>query len=372
MKITIVTGFFLPMPPVAGGATEKSWHGLALEFASRGHEVVVISRRWPGWLDDEFLDGVRHKRLPGNSHTASLARNLWRDFVWSWRVWFALPPADLTVVNCVALPVWLGWLRRRAGKLVVMTGRMPKGQYRLYPRLDLVLAVSSSVRTAILAENPSLGRITKIFGYPISWQTLATPRSVSETLTIGYVGRLHREKGLDLLAAALALLAQRSDLPPWRAILCGPADIARGGSGPEYVSVLEKILPADRCKIRAPVFDATQLAEIYREIDIFCYPSIATQGETFGVSVLEAMAAGAVPVVSQLKCFSDFVRPGENGEAFDHTAADAPARLSALLAALLLDAPRRTQLARTAQHHARTYDFPEYATRLLADFSALN
>ena len=32
MKITIVMGFFLPMPPAAGGATEKSWHSLAEEF----------------------------------------------------------------------------------------------------------------------------------------------------------------------------------------------------------------------------------------------------------------------------------------------------------------------------------------------------
>src|ERR1019366_7880209 len=36
VKITTVTGFFLPVPAVSGGSTEKSWHGLAGLFASAG------------------------------------------------------------------------------------------------------------------------------------------------------------------------------------------------------------------------------------------------------------------------------------------------------------------------------------------------
>ena len=152
MKITVVMGFFLPMPPAAGGATEKSWHELALEFARRGHSVTILSRQWPGWPDRETRDGIHHVRLRGCNHTRRLALNLWHDFWWSLRVWRALPPADVTVVNCVALPVWLGWWRRGTGRLAVMTGRMPKGQYRLYRRLDRVLAVSSTVRDAVLGR----------------------------------------------------------------------------------------------------------------------------------------------------------------------------------------------------------------------------
>ena len=48
MKINIATGFFLPVPPAAGGATEKIWHRLAQVFAAAGHEVTFISRTWPG------------------------------------------------------------------------------------------------------------------------------------------------------------------------------------------------------------------------------------------------------------------------------------------------------------------------------------
>jgi glycosyltransferase involved in cell wall biosynthesis len=378
MKITIVMGFFLPMPPAAGGATEKSWHRLALEFARRGHEVTIISRRWRGWPDRETREGVHYLRLRGYNHTARLTRNLWLDFWWSLRVWFALPRADVTVVNCVALPVWLGWIRGRTGRLVVMPGRMPKGQYRFYRRADCVLTVSSPVRAAVLAENPRLAPVTKILGYPIDWSALALPRPAptpGAEIVIGYVGRLHREKGLDLLAAAAGLLARQPGLPAWRLLLCGPQDVERGGSGEAYARelkhALSTVLPAGAVELRPPVFADDKLAEIYRSIDIFCYPSIAERGETFGVAVAEAMAAGAVPVVSQLACFGDFIRPGENGETFDHASPDAPGLLAAALARLLGDAGRRLRLAAAARETVQRYDYPVFAERLLRDFSAL-
>ena len=105
MKITLVSGFFLPLPPVAGGATEKSWYQLARRFVARGHEVTIVTRRWPGMADREVADGIRYLRLRGHDHSSRLGWNLILDFFWSWRVFIALPPADIVVVNAVALPV---------------------------------------------------------------------------------------------------------------------------------------------------------------------------------------------------------------------------------------------------------------------------
>lgn len=377
MKITIVMGFFLPMPPAAGGATEKSWHGLAREFVQRGHDVTVISRSWPGWPEEETIAGVRYVRLPGFDHTPRLRTNLWRDLRWSWRVWWRLPAADVTIVNCIALPVLLGWIRKRAGRIAVMTGRTPKGQYHLYRRIDHVLAVSSPVADAIRRENPTLAQRSVIVGYPIACAQLDGTRPVDDTapVTLGYVGRLHKEKGLELLAAAAALLAQRSDLPPWRLVLSGPSDVARGGSGPEFLaklqSQLSRALPADRFAILPAAFDPDALAQRYREIDLFCYPSLAEHGETFGVAVAEAMAAGAVPVVSALSCFEDFVQHRRNGIVFDHRAPDAPQRFADALAPLITDSSRRRSLAGKAKTEVQRYDFPRLADRLLDVFSPL-
>jgi glycosyltransferase involved in cell wall biosynthesis len=378
MKISIVMGFFLPVPAAAGGATEKTWHRLALEFAAAGHEVTVFSRRWPGFPDREMLAGVHHVRLQGCAHTPRLWQNLLHDFSWSWRVFRALPPADIVIVNCVALPAWLGRLRPSAGRVVILAGRMPKGQFRRYGRIARILAPSTTVREKIAAENSRLTPTVRITGYPIAWtelEKISAPTAPNAPLTIGYVGRLHSEKGLDLLLAALRLLAAEKSLPAWRVRLCGPVDVAQGGSGPDYAAGLARqaaeFLAPGQFSILPPVFDDPALKQIYHDTDIFCYPSVAAQGETFGVAVAEAMAAGGVPVASRLACFTDFVADGETGLIFDHTAPDAAARLAAALKKLLLDPVLRINLAAAARRRTEPYDFPRFARTLLADFETL-
>ena len=384
MRITIVNGFFLPVPPVSGGSTEKSWYNLGREFAGCGHAVTMISRRWRDFPHDETRDGIRHLRLSSWDHQRQLWRNLLLDFIWSWRVFFALPPADIVVVNAVALPMWLGGLKPRAGRVVIMTGRMPKGQYRRYRHIARVLAASTFVRDRVLAENPGLAEVTRVCGYPIDWRLLRVesvvappdlPKTRAGEVVLGFVGRIHQEKGLGLLADALKVLAAMPGLPPWRLLLCGPSDIARGGSGVVFRGQLQHRLTAaitaSRFNLLDPQFNERTLASVYQRIQVFCYPSLAEQGETFGVAVAEAMAAGAVPVVSQLACFTDFVRDGQNGLVFDHTAPDAATQLAEALARLLVDAGLRERLAAAARAGTRAYDYATYAAALLDDFAQL-
>jgi glycosyltransferase involved in cell wall biosynthesis len=384
MRISIVNGFFLPVPPISGGSTEKSWYNLGREFAARGHTVTMFSRRWRGFPHEETSEGVHHVRLRGADHQRQLWRNLVLDFVWSVRVFFALPTADIVVVNTVTLPMWLGWLKPGAGRVVIMTGRMPKGQYRRYHAIARVLAASSYVRDRVLAENPGLAPVTRVCGYPIDWKLLdqstdKAPPSMPEVrpdeVTLGFVGRIHTEKGLMLLAEALKIVGQSRGLPPWRLLLCGPSDVARGGSGVIFrghlLHQLSSAMHTSQFNLLDPQFNERTLSGVYRRINIFCYPSLAEQGETFGVAVAEAMAAGAVPVVSQLACFTDFVRDGQNGLVFDHRAPDAAARLATALVSLLGDPALRLRLATQARLDARPYDYAVYAEALLADFAQL-
>jgi glycosyltransferase involved in cell wall biosynthesis len=83
------------------------------------------------------------------------------------------------------------------------------------------------------------------------------------------------------------------------------------------------------------------------------------------------MAAGAAPVVSNLSCFRDFVRPGANGLTFDHESPDAAELLASAIAQLLRDPAQRTAFAAAARADVRRYDFPRYADALVADFNSL-
>jgi len=370
MKITIVMGFFLPIPPDAGGAIEKSWHRLAQGLALRGHQVTIISRRWKDWPHDEIKNGIRYLRLQGFDHTTKLGLNLLYDFIWSWRVFMNLPKGDVVALNTVSLACWLGGRRNQAGRVIAMPGRMPKGQFRFYRKPARILVPSSPVKKAVIQERPSFSPLIRTTGYPIDYQSLS--RSISkedEVITIGYIGRINREKGIELLIEASRQLMNRK-LPSWKIVVCGPSGISQGGSGPEYLNSLKEQSP--QCiEYHGAIFNELDLHDIYRRCDLFCYPSMADQGETFGVSIVEAMAAGAVPVVSDLQCFRDFISPGKNGLTFDAHADDASVQLANNLERLITDRNHREVLSHAAQMTAKHYDYEAYIERLLEDFTEL-
>lgn len=374
MKITIIAGFLLPVPAARGGAMEKTWGRLAENFAAAGHEVIFISRRWPGWPDREIIAGVRHLRLRGADHTRNLAINLLLDFIWGLRVTLALPRADVVITNTVALPVWLRRIKPSAGRVVAVIARMPKGQVRLYSGVDLLLSLSRAVTSRIVSENPRLAARVAPFPLPIDWQLHANSAARGEPLTIGYIGRLNPEKGIDLLLAATALLSSRSDLPPWRLLLLGPVSVPSGGGGELWLeSLLSRYASAlgARLNILPPEYDPAKLARHYGSLDIFCYPSLAEQGETFGVAVAEAMAAGCAPVVSGLACFNDLVRDGDTGLVFDHQAPDAAPKLATSLSLLLKNADLRRQISHRAQNHSRQFDYSAVASSVLSTLDHL-
>jgi len=376
MKITIVSGFFLPVPPVAGGAAEKIWFRLAKEFAAAGHEVTYFSRSWPGFPDRETLDGIRMIRLRGYTHTRRLWLNLLLDFEWGLRVALRLPPGDFVVCNTVSLPGYLGLLRRKVGRTVAILGRMPKGQGRFYGGVDRIIATSEAVRDRIVLENPRLSARTRVFRNPVDWalHNAASGRMPAPApVTIGYLGRFHPEKGLDILIQAAAELARRPGLPPWRLRLIGPQEVSQGGAGAQFVSGLREM--AERAgvpvSIEPPVYDIPTLAGIYGSLDIFCYPSLAEKGEGLSVAPIEAMAAGAVPVVSSLDCYKDVIRDGGNGLVFDYRSKDRATLLADRLASLIADPAYRARLAESAVEDSRRFDYTVVAKEILADFEGL-
>jgi glycosyltransferase involved in cell wall biosynthesis len=380
MRITIVSGFFLPVPPVAGGAMEKIWWRLAREFAARGHSVTHLSRHWPGCPDEEQREGVRVRRIRGFDHRRHLTINLLLDAWWGWRVQSRLPAADILITNTIALPIWIRRRRPEAGQLVVNLNRFPKGQLRWYHDVARIQAASPAIARAAAAQAPQWREVLRVTPNPIDLPRLsaaATARKqTGDALVIGYQGRLHPEKGVPtLLAAATRLLAQ-PDLPPWRLVLRGPTDIPRGGGGEGFGRWLDQqaaaLQAAGRYVRHPPENDEAQLAREYAALDVFCYPTQAESGEALPVAVLEAMAAGRAVIVSDLDCFRELVLPETTGLVLsDARGKTAPERLAGLLSRLLRDSPLRERLGTAAQTAVKPLDYSVVAEAMLADFSSL-
>ena len=163
--------------------------------------------------------------------------------------------------------------------------------------------------------------------------------------TVGFVGRFGEpRKGMAVLLDALRMLAP--DRQALRLLVVGRSDVAalRLAAGPV----------ADRLDVLGAVDDTTKAAAL-RSVDVFCAPNIG--GESFGMVLTEAMAAGAPVLASDLGAFQAVL--GGSGALF--RTGDAAA-LATQLAALLDDPGRRDTLAVAGRAMAAVYDWPVVAS----------
>ena len=372
MKITIVLGAFLPVPPVIGGAIEKSWFALAQEFVSRNHDVTIISRALPQSARYEIVDGVRHVRVRGFDTPRSLLWLKILDLFYSLRVRRVLPAADILVTNTFWLPLLVRDSSR--GKIYVHVGRYPKGQMRFYRRAARLQAPSSEVADAIKREVPSSAQKVIAIPYPRPQMISAEaplPLEARAKIVL-YVGRVHPEKGVHFLVEAFARL-RRSDFADWKLIIVGSTDSREGGGGEDYLRQLQHsaAVARDRIVFREPIFDAAVLEEEFRAARIFAYPSLAARGETFGLAPLEAMTHGCAVLVSNFGCFRDFILPNETGFIFQQDAPDPADSLVVAFRNALSDPVRLERIARAGQLKSEEFSRARVTENFLADFESL-
>lgn len=373
MRITIVIGPFFPMPPDATGAIEKVWHALAGAFAARGHAVTVLAPRGEATPHDDVRDGVAYRRLPRCTRTGSTRRDLVKDLGYSWRAAGMLPDADVTVTNCFWLPAIVRFMprvRKRIGAIDVHCQRFPKGQFRLYRHVERVSTVSAAIAEAIRKQDPVAGAKTIVIPNPVD---LATFRPVAGTRPRGkrilFTGRVHPEKGLEILAKAYRILHEAD--PGVSLKLVGPIEVARGGGGEAFAARLRELASAAPIEFGGNIADPARLAEELRAADVYCYPSVAFLGEASPVAPLEAMACGTVPVVSDLPQFREYLVPGGTGLVFAREGPSPERELSAALRRVLDDAALRDRLSAAGVAKAQAFSIDAIAERHLADFASI-
>ena len=136
----------------------------------------------------------------------------------------------------------------------------------------------------------------------------------------------------------------------------GDADEIRELIGPDlraHVSLLGELSEADK-------------AAFLRSVDVYCAPNLL--GESFGVVLIEALAAGAPIVASDLDAFA---RVLEHGDAGVLVRRGDPAALSRALCELLADRERLAALSAGGAGAAAAYDWDVLARRILAVYETV-
>lgn len=372
IRVNIVHGAFAPVPAIRGGAVEKVWHALGGELAKAGCEVTHISRLYGDQPAEEWRDGMRYLRVPGFDRPLSGLKTKLYDLRYAIRARRILPLADITVTNTFWMPVLVRSFLY--GAVYVHVARFPKGQMRIYRHVARLQPVSAQVGDAIKQQTPSVAHLVKHLPNPIPEHWLADESilALARKPTVLYVGRVHPEKGLDLLIDAFALLppAVRAQ---WTLAVVGPWAANAGGGGEAFLAELKRRAADNNIQVEwvGPIYEPDALKAQYDRAEIFVYPSRAAQGEASPLAPVEAMARGCTPIVASLKCYGDYMRHGENGLVFASGAQDAAKALADALSELIAAPEYRLRLRREALKTASAYTVEKIARQYLNDFEAL-
>jgi glycosyltransferase involved in cell wall biosynthesis len=172
----------------------------------------------------------------------------------------------------------------------------------------------------------------------------------ADDLLVTYIGRIAREKNLGLLLEAWDLLA------PER----GSAQLALVGRGPLEDEIRRREIPGVHV---TGLLQDQALSAAYASADIFAFPSAT---ETFGNSLLEAMASGLPSLVAASGGVLEFAEHGKNAWLVEPDSAPA---IADALRRLLADAALRRRLADGALATARQRDWDTVYSRLLRDYA---
>ncbi len=169
--------------------------------------------------------------------------------------------------------------------------------------------------------------------------------------TVVFLGRIDEQrKGLAVLLEALPELVRL--VPDVRLLVAGPGDAD---------DVREAVPPSLRERVELlGLVSEVDKPRVFASGDVYCAPN--THGESFGIVLVEAMAAGTPVVASDLEAFRRVLEDGAAGVLVPVRDAGA---LAAALGALLQDAPRRKQLAAAGRRAVQTYDWSSVTRQIV-------
>jgi glycosyltransferase involved in cell wall biosynthesis len=177
----------------------------------------------------------------------------------------------------------------------------------------------------------------------------------SDKFVIGFVGRLDRAKGADLLVEAAAILRDEEDLYRFYVV----------GDGPQRAHLEGRIrrLGLDRMVVLAGLHENP--ASVMRAFDVGAIPS---RREAFGIAALELMRMKVPVIVSPVGGLPELVQDGQTGVILPQLASDAIAQS---IRRLERDAPLRERLSQNAFEHSSSFDGREAVEQIVDVYERL-
>lgn len=364
MRIGIVCPYSLDRP----GGVQLHVIDLAQALIARGHYVSVLAPAAPGTAIPPYVTTAgRSIPVHFNGSTARLTFGLGSAV--KVRKWLAEGHFDVVHLHepgAPSLSVIAMWARIGPTVGTFHTSTEDSRIMRLakpwikpgYEELDARIAVSPSAARTV-NEHLRVG-VTHIIpnGVDTSNYVAATPKpkwqGTADAPTIGILGRMDEpRKGLAEFLEAIPTV--RSKYPRARFLVAGrfsdrvAAKAARAGA-----EVLGEL-------------DESSKADFMASVDVYVAPNLG--GESFGIVLVEAMAAGAAVVASDLVAFKDVATDDDGAPCAAFFAVGDAQALGAAVVGLLADSTGRKELAARGKLRAGTFDWHQVAPRIEETYS---
>src|ERR687888_2536514 len=350
MKIGIVSPYAYPRPGGANSYIRESYE----ELRRMGHDVRIIPAPWGDAPPAQDVIQIGQAvAVPFNGAVGRITLSLRLEWLVSRmleRERFDIihhheplvPFLSMQILDSARCPNVATFHAFGGFSFSYWAGRFIANHYM--KRLDARIAVSSAARHFISQYFPGDYRIIPN-GVDVSFYANARPfpEYSDGKINILFVGRLEPRKGALYLMEAYAKLKPKH--PEIRLILCAVGPQLGRLRGYVRANRLEDVLFAGRP-------DDSDKARFYRTADIFCAPS--TGQESFGIVLLEAMAAGLPVVASDIHGYKRVVQRNVTGLLVEPKD---PGAIAAALERLIAQPELRKGLGEAGARRAPEYDW---------------
>ncbi|GAC1323277.1 MAG: glycosyltransferase family 4 protein [Chloroflexota bacterium] len=366
MKIGLVSPYDFAYP---GGVTEHVTH-LAAQFMARGHDVHIIAPSSGDQSDPGLSVGAPIHRIgrvmsvPANGSVARITLSV-RSYLQVKRL-LQEHRFDLLHVHEPMMPALPLTVLRHSNTANIGTFHAYRNTALTYfyskpilrqffRKLDGHIVVSNAARAFV---GQYFRADYRVIPNGIDFERFFTPQQPPAALaddrpTVLFVGRLEKRKGLRFLLRAWPVVLERH--PDARLVVVGAGRPLEG-----YRRFARRQGWTDSDVVFAGYVGAEDLPRYYQAADVFCAPN--TGQESFGIVLLEAMAAGAPIVASDIPGYRDVVADGVHGLLVDR---QNPGALADGISRLLANPELRASMRRAGQAKARLFDWPRVSAQVL-------
>ena len=191
------------------------------------------------------------------------------------------------------------WLDKMRAQFIDLAWRGIAGNI---PFVDKFVTISDFYRQYIQARIPELAEVEVIYPGLVAPQKLTAPPAQP---AIGYLSRLNRDNGADVLCKAFVMLKQRNTIPNLKLKMCG----GYTHKDSRFVREIKRILkPCRRDAELVQRYDVAQPENFMESVSVLSVPLQFDEG--IGLYVCQAYAAGRPTVMPATGSFPEIVGNG--------------------------------------------------------------